>query len=122
MAIISYNYVAPDNLNTQLRIPSSLLAAANALEMLKTHDSGEGANAGYSEEIEILKRKSVELAEKTMKRFPDEGRAYGQLAFVLYRTGGDKKKVSRLYRRCIDLDQSASFCKDGYQAVHNQDK
>lgn len=120
MAIMFYKYVAHNDLNTQLRIPSSLVAATHALEMLKNSDSKGNSNTAYSQDIKILKRKSIELAKKTLRRFPDAGRAYGQLAFVLYRTSGKKKAISRLYKRCFGLDQAASFCRDGNQAIQHK--
>lgn len=115
-AIILYNYVSIDDLNVQLRIPSSLLISCDTLKMLEDPDSQEFQNIDFSRDIAFLKKKSLELAEKTLSRFPDEGRAYGQVGFVLARTGGNRTKALQMYRRCIDLDKDADFCRDGYNA------
>lgn len=115
--IILYNYVSTDDLEAQLRIPSSLLISCDILKMLEDPDSQEFQNLDFSKDITLFKKKSLELAEKTLLRFPDEGRAYGQVGFVLARTGGNRIKALQMYKRCIDLDTDADFCRDGYHAL-----
>jgi hypothetical protein len=42
---------------------------------------------------------------------------HGQVGFVLVRTSGDKSKALQMYKRCIDLDEDADFCRDGYHTL-----
>jgi hypothetical protein len=120
--MILYNYVSADDLDAQLRIPSSVLVAGDILKMLEDPDSQELQYLDFSKDIAFLKKKSLELAEKTLSRFPDEGRAYGQVGFVLARTGGNRIKALQMYKRCIDLDKDADFCRDGYHALQQNIK
>lgn len=121
-AIILYNYVSTDDLDAQLRIPSLLLMSCDILKMLEDPDSQEFQNLDFSKDIKLFKKKSLELAEKTLSRFPDEGRAYGQVGFVLARTCGSKTKALKMYKRCIDLDKDADFCRDGYHVLQQNIK
>ncbi len=115
--LILYNYLPADDLQAQLKIPSSLLMAGDTLKLLENLDSQESKHQDFSEDIALLKKKSLELSEKTLSRFPNEGRAYGQVGFVLARIGGDKHKALQMYKRCMDLDKDASFCKEGYHTL-----
>jgi tetratricopeptide (TPR) repeat protein len=121
-AILLNSYVPVDDLDAQLKIPSTLLMAGDTLKMLVASDSKEIHNLNYSEDIALFKEKSLEFAEKTLSRFPDEGRAYGQVGFVLVRTGRDKTKALQMYKRCIELDKDAGFCRDGYHTLKNKMK
>ena len=116
-SIILNNYLPSDDLDAQLRIPSTLLMASDALKMIEDPGSKESPKLDYSQDIAFFTKKSLELAEATLSRFPDEGRAYGQVGFVLVRTSGDKTKALQMYKRCIDLDEDADFCRDGYQTL-----
>jgi hypothetical protein len=119
-AILLNNYVPVDDLEAQLRIPSTLLMASDTLKMLAAPDTKENTNLDYSEDIALFKEKSLELAENTLLRFPNEGRAYGQVGFVLVRTGGEKTKALQMYKRCIDLDKNADFCRDSYHTLQQK--
>jgi inorganic pyrophosphatase len=91
--------------------------AGDTLKMIEDPGSKEFPKLDYSEDIALFQKKSLELAERTLSHFPDEGRAYGQVGFVLVRTGGDKSKALQMYKRCIDLDKDADFCRDGYHTL-----
>jgi len=120
--VLINNYLPVDDLDAQLRIPSTLLMAGDTLKMIEDTESKELPNFDYSEDIALFKKKSLELAEQTLSRFPNEGRAYGQVGFVLARTGGDKARALRMYKRCIDLDKGADFCREGYHALQQNIK
>jgi hypothetical protein len=96
--------------------------AGDTLKMLSPSDSKKLHNVDYSEDIALFNKKSLEFAEKTLSRFSDEGRAYGQVGFVLARTGEDKTKALQMYKRCIELDKDAGFCRDGYHTLKNKMK
>jgi hypothetical protein len=57
------------------------------------------------------------IAQLAVEKFPSVGRAHGQLAFVLSNTGGDEQQALQLFSRCIDLDDTADFCKEGYHIL-----
>jgi hypothetical protein len=120
MAILLNSYLPVDDLDAQLRIPSTLLMAGDTLKMIEDPRSKKTHKLDYSEDIAFFNKKSLELAETTLSRFPDEGRAYGQVGFVLVRTGGDKTKALHMYKRCIDLDKDADFCRDGYHTLQQR--
>ncbi|MEJ2286786.1 MAG: hypothetical protein P8X85_24725 [Desulfobacterales bacterium] len=77
-AILLNRYLPVDDLDVQLRIPSTLLMAGDTLKMLEDPESNELNNYDCSEDIALFKKKSLELAKTTFSRFPDEGRAYGR--------------------------------------------
>ncbi len=108
MLIIGTMY--PDDLETQLHASSTLFATADSLENLRGIVEVGPDIARYANE-------AISFARRTVDRFPNAGRAYGQLAFVLTRTGGDKKESQRLFKRCIDMDSGAEFCKEGYHSL-----
>ncbi len=118
--MILFKYLPADDLQAQLKIPSSLLMASDTLKLLENKDSKDSQHQDFAEDIALLKKKSLELSEKTLSRFPDEGRAYGQVGFVLSRIGADKSKALQMYQRCMDLDKEASFCKEGYHTLQQK--
>ena len=63
------------------------------------------------------KKKGVQAAEDLVKKFPDNGLSYAQLAHCLYVTGGDKKRVADLYKRCLALDADSDYCRKGYDLL-----
>ncbi len=75
----------PDNLEVQLQTSSTLLTSAASLENLRGYVDVEPDIARYTSE-------AIKFARKTVDRFPNAGRAYGQLAFVMTRTGGAKEE------------------------------
>lgn len=115
--MILYNYLPADDLEAQLKIPSSVLMAGDTLRMLADPDSQQSKYRDFSEDIALYKKTSLEFSEKTLSRFPEEGRAYGQVGFVMDRIGGDKTKALKMYKRCIELDKEATFCRDGYHSL-----
>ncbi len=103
----------PGYLDLQLQVPSSLLMTANTLGILR--DVGLSRDVGPN--IATYTSEAVESARKAVDRFPSVGRVHGQLGFVLARTGGGKEESRRLYKRCIDMDSQAEFCKEGYRSL-----
>ncbi len=92
--------IYPDNLEVQLHIPSTLLMTVSNLESLR----GIGVSRDVGPDIARYTSEAVKFARKTVDRFPDAGRAYGQLGFVLSLTGGGKEEIQQLFKRCIDMD------------------
>ncbi len=103
--------IYPDNLEVQLHVPSTLLMTVSTLENLR----GIGVSREIGPDVARYTSEAVKFARKTVDRFPDEGRAYGQLGFVLSLTGGGKEEIQQLFKRCIDMDSKAEFCKHNYQ-------
>lgn len=97
-----------DDFEVQVQIPSLLLRSSVALESFEDKDSHT-----YQEE-------SLKFAHDLVKRFPNQGRAYGTLAHTLYTTNsGSKDKYLKLYQRCFALDKNAKFCKEAYSTIKN---
>lgn len=115
--LISASHLDYDDFESQLVIPSSLLITRDSLMMIHTTIRDPEWKTVFDKEIKIIETKSMELAKNTLKNFPEQGRAHGQMAFVLLMTGGDKKKALRMYESCIDIDPEAAFCHDGYQSL-----
>lgn len=105
--------VYSDNLEVQLQIPSALLMTVSNLESLR----GIGVSRDVGPDMARYTSEAIRVARKTVDRFPNAGRAYGQLAFVQSLTGGDKKEIQKLFKRCIDLDGQAEFCREGYRSI-----
>ena len=63
------------------------------------------------------KKKGVQAAKDLVKKFPDNGLSYAQLAHSLYVTGGDKKRVAELYKRCLELDEDSGYCRKSYDLL-----
>lgn len=90
--LISASHRDHDDFESQLVIPSSLLITRDSLMMIHTTIRDPEWKTVFDKEIKIIETKSMELAKNTLKNFPEQGRAHGQMAFVLLMTGGDKKK------------------------------
>jgi hypothetical protein len=95
-----------DDFDVQVQIPSLLLIASVALESFENKDS------------HLYQEKSLKSAHDLVKRFPNQGRAYGTLAHILYSTNSENKdKCLKLYQRCFELDEDAEYCKEAYHTI-----
>jgi hypothetical protein len=92
----------PDDFEVQIKFASSLFRSSYSLENLEV--SGEA-----------YRKEALSLAMKLIEKFPDRGRSYGVLAHMKSMTGGDKLECMKLYKRCIDLDSKATYCREGLQ-------
>jgi hypothetical protein len=97
-----------DDFEVQVQMPFLLLISSVALESFENKDS------------HLYQEKSLKSAHDLVKRFPNQGRAYGALAHTLYSTNsGNKDKCLKLYQCCFELDEGAEFCKEAYNTIKN---
>ena len=95
-----------DDFDVQVQIPSLLLISSVALESFENEDS------------HLYQEESLKFAHDLVKRFPNQGRAYGALAHTLYYTNSENKdKCLKLYQRCFELDEDAEYCKEAYHTI-----
>jgi hypothetical protein len=54
----------------------------------------------------------IQAAQDLIKKFPKNGQSYAQFAFALSISGGDKKRIADLFKRCVELDSNSEYCKN----------
>lgn len=102
----------PDNFDINLDVSSNYFKTAYAME-------GYTESESDIQQIEVYRKKGLEAARDLVKRFPDKASAYGQLAYSVSITGGDKKEAIALYKRCLEIDKDMEYCKESYDALRD---
>ena len=100
----------PDNFDLNLKVSSQYIETAFQLEDLDQSKAARRLSNEY-------KKKGVQAAKDLVEKFPDNGLSYAQLAHCLYVTGGDKKRVADLYKRCLELDEDSDYCRKSYDLL-----
>ena len=100
----------PDNFDLNLKVSSQYIETAFQLEDLDQSKAARRLSNEY-------KKKGVQAAKDLVEKFPDNGLSYAQLAHCLYVTGGDKKRVAELYKRCLELDEDSGYCRKSYDLL-----
>jgi hypothetical protein len=100
----------PDDFASQLNVSIQYLQISRTIRELSSSEESDRLSAEYE-------KKGIRTAFDLVKKFPDNGMAYGHLAHSLYTYGGEKKKSIELYKRCLEFDRESQFCKDGYAAL-----
>jgi hypothetical protein len=100
----------PDDFASQLNVSIQYLQISRTIRELSSSEESDRLSAEYE-------KKGIRTAFDLVKKFPDNGMAYGHLAHSLYTYGGEKKKSTELYKRCLEFDRESQFCKDGYAAL-----
>jgi hypothetical protein len=100
----------PDDFASQLNVSIQFLQISRTIKELSSSEESDRLSSEYE-------KKGIQSALDLVKKFPDNGMAYGHLAHSLSITGGEKKKSIELYKRCLEFDRESQFCREGYAAL-----
>jgi tetratricopeptide (TPR) repeat protein len=99
--------IEPDNFYVNYKAAVHCVSAGNMIGHLAQSDVQKQIGAEF-------KKKGVHASKDLVRKFPDEAKAYEQLAIALLIVEGDKKKALKLYKRCMELDPEFERCRNNY--------
>lgn len=99
--------IEPDNFYVNYKAAVHCVSAGNMIGHLAQSDGQKQLSAEY-------KNKGVQASKDLVRRFPDEAKAYEQLAIALLIVEGDKDSALELYKRCMELDPEFELCRNNY--------
>lgn len=109
-ASVIFAELHPKNFSVNRNVSSYYINIGHAIEDLA--QSEEDRKLG-----DEFKKNGIQAAKDLVENFPDNGLSYAQLAFSLSISGGDKKKIADLFKRCVELDKKSDYCKNSYNMM-----
>ena len=100
----------PDNFSANQNISSYFINAGHSIEDLAQTEEDRQLGNEYQ-------KIGIQAAQDLIKKFPKNGQSYAQLAFALSISGGDKKRIADLFKRCVELDNKSEYCKNSYKMI-----
>jgi len=100
----------PDNFAANQNVSSYYINAGHSIEDLAQTEEDRQLGNKYQ-------KIGIQAAQDLIKKFPKNGQSYAQFAFALSISGGDKKRIADLFKRCVELDSNSEYCKNSYNMI-----
>lgn len=102
--------IGPDDFDINLKVATQHVAAGNMIGYFAQSEDHKQLSSEY-------KKKGVQALKDLVKKFPDEAKAYDQLATALWIVEGEKQRALELYKRCLELDPESENCRKNYDRI-----